>query len=114
MSREQEEYDMEQEMEVEALGAILMDDLEELSADRVEDLRLDEAGISGKCYRVRVEAVEDAEPDAFSPGEAGRRTPGPRRGPGPPRSGSLPRFRRPSRVLERPRARSPRTQSRSH
>jgi len=60
---------MEQEMELEALQAILMDDIVELSdADR-EELRLDDVGITGKCYRIKVEAVEDAEPNTFPPGE---------------------------------------------
>jgi len=58
---------MEQEMELEALQAILMDDIVELSdADR-EELRLDDVGITGKCYRIKVEAVEDAEPNTFPP-----------------------------------------------
>ena len=67
MAREAEEYEMEQEMEIEALEAILMDDLQELTADEREELRLDDAGIVGKCYRVKVEADEDAEENTFPP-----------------------------------------------
>ena len=67
MSREQEEYDMEQEMEVEALEAILMDDMEELSESQREDLRLDDVGLSRKCYRIKVEATDDADASDHSP-----------------------------------------------
>ena len=69
MSREQEEYDMEQEMEVEALEAILMDDLEKLSDEQREDYRLEDFGITNPCYRIKIDAVENAEENTFPPGE---------------------------------------------
>eukprot|EP00213_Chloropicon_mariensis_P001904 CAMPEP_0197477656 /NCGR_PEP_ID=MMETSP1309-20131121/19607_1 /TAXON_ID=464262 /ORGANISM="Genus nov. species nov., Strain RCC998" /LENGTH=217 /DNA_ID=CAMNT_0043018725 /DNA_START=96 /DNA_END=746 /DNA_ORIENTATION=+ len=67
MSREQEEYDMEQEMEIEALEAILMDDIQKLSDSERDDLGLDDVGIATPCYRVKVEAVENAEANTFPP-----------------------------------------------
>ena len=63
-ARDDDEIAMEQEMELEALEAILMDDLCELSADEARDV-----GCEGdlRCFRITIHAVEDPEPDSFPP-----------------------------------------------
>mmetsp|Transcript_12458 Transcript_12458/g.28333 ORF Transcript_12458/g.28333 Transcript_12458/m.28333 type:complete len:227 (+) Transcript_12458:102-782(+) len=65
MDRDAEDYAMEQEMEIEALEAILMEDITKLTDSEKEDLRLDNDAL--QCYRVKVEADENAEAGSFPP-----------------------------------------------